>query len=111
MLADSPEAQIVSQLAPRDGEPVLDKGCVDPFVGTPLRDVLAAEASPGRPRWRRDPPRRRVGGTPRQRPGLQVSVVEDMCARSDPDFHDLSVTHLPLFGTVATAADVIGSWA
>ena len=43
MLADSPEAQIVAQLAPVDGEPVVDKGCVDPFVGTPLREVLAAE--------------------------------------------------------------------
>ena len=68
MLADSPEAQIVKALAPIDGEPVVDKGCVDPFVGTPLLQVLAAEGigevvlgGVG------DQPRRRVGRPARQR--------------------------------------------
>ena len=68
MLADSPEAQIVAQLAPIDGEPVIDKGCVDPFVGTPLREVLAAEGiDRGGARRRRHQPRRRVRGPARQR--------------------------------------------
>ena len=61
MLAGSPEAEIVAPLAPLDGEPVVDKGCVDPFVGTPLRDVLAAEGIGARgARRHRHPPRRRV---------------------------------------------------
>ena len=43
MLRDSPEAAIVAELAPVAGEPVFDKGCVDPFVGSPLLHVLHAE--------------------------------------------------------------------
>ena len=113
MLAGSPEAEIVEPLAPRDGEPVVDKGCVDPFVGTPLRDVLAAE---------------RVGhvvlggiathlvvesaARHASDSGLQVSVVEDMCAAPDPALHEHAVTRtLPLFGSVRTADEVVGSWA
>ncbi|KAB2386319.1 cysteine hydrolase family protein [Actinomadura montaniterrae] len=102
MLADSPEAQIVKALAPVAGEPVIDKGCVDPFVGTPLRDVLAAEGVTEVV----------LGGVATNLvvesaarhasdSGLQVTVVEDMCASFRPDFHEFSVTNmLPLFGSV-----------
>ena len=110
MLADSPEAQIVAQLAPVEGEPVIDKGCVDPFVGTPLREVLAAEGITEVV----------LGGVATNLvvesaarhasdAGLQVTVVEDMCASFRADFHDFSVQNmLPLFGTVTTSADLLG---
>lgn len=109
MLADSPEAQIVAQLAPVPGEPVVDKGCVDPFVGTPLRDVLAAEGITEVV----------LGGVATNLVvesaarhasdvGLQVTVVEDMCASFRPDFHEFSAQNmLPLFGTVTTAAELL----
>lgn len=108
MLADSPEAQIVKALAPVAGEPVVDKGCVDPFVGTALRDVLAAEGVAEVV----------LGGVATNLvvesaarhasdSGLQVTVVEDMCASFRPDFHEFSVTNmLPLFGTVTTSAEL-----
>jgi len=111
MLADSPEARIVAQLAPVAGEPVIDKGCVDPFVGTPLREVLAAEGVTEVV----------LGGVATNLvvesaarhasdAGLQVTVVEDMCVSFRPDFHEFSVRNmLPLFGTVTTAADLLGS--
>lgn len=110
MLADSPEAQIVAQLAPVEGEPVIDKGCVDPFVGTPLREVLAAEGITEVV----------LGGVATNLvvesaarhasdAGLQVTVVEDMCASFRADFHDFSAQNmLPLFGTVTTSADLLG---
>lgn len=111
MLADSPEARIVKAVQPIDGEPVIDKGCVDPFVGTPLLNVLAAEGV------------REVvlGGVATNLvvesaarhasdAGLQVTVVEDMCASFRADFHDFSVQNmLPLFGAVTTADELIGS--
>lgn len=109
MLADSPEAAIVAQLAPAPGEPVVDKGCVDPFVGTPLREVLAAEGITEVV----------LGGVATNLvvesaarhasdSGLQVSIVEDMCASFRPDFHEFSVQHmLPLFGSVVTAQSVL----
>lgn len=108
MLADSPEAQIVKALAPADGEPVVDKGCVDPFVGTALRDVLAAEGVTEVV----------LGGVATNLvvesaarhasdSGLQVTVVEDMCASFRPDFHEFSVTNmLPLFGSVIGSAEL-----
>jgi nicotinamidase-related amidase len=112
MIVGSPEAQFVADLAPSGGEPVVDKGCVDPFVGTPLRVALAAE---------------RVthvvlGGVATNLVvesaarhasdiGLQVSVVEDMCASFSAAAHDFAMsTTLPLFGTVTSADSIVRSW-
>jgi biuret amidohydrolase len=113
MLADSPEAQIVKALAPIEGEPVVDKGCVDPFVGTPLLQVLAAEGigevvlGGVATNLVVESAARHASDT-----GLQVTVVEDMCASFRPDFHEFSVQHmLPLFGTVTTSADLLGALA
>jgi nicotinamidase-related amidase len=109
MLADSPEAQIVAAVAPVAGEPVVDKGCVDPFVGTPLLNVLAAEGISEIV----------MGGVATNLvvesaarhasdAGLQVTVVEDMCASFRPDFHEFSVQNmLPMFGTVTSSAAVL----
>jgi nicotinamidase-related amidase len=42
--------------------------------------------------------------------GLSVTVVEDMCASFRTDFHEFSVQHmLPLFSTVTSAAELIGT--
>lgn len=112
MHAGSPEAEFIAELAPLEGEPVVDKGCVNAFIGTPLRDVLAAEGVSHVV----------LGGiathlvvesTARHASdsGLQVSIVEDMCAAPDPALHEFATARtLPLFGTVTTADDVIASW-
>lgn len=111
MLGDSPEAQIVAGLSPIDGEPVVDKGCVDPFVGTALLPMLAGEGI------------REVvlGGVATNLvvesaarhasdAGLAVTVVDDMCASFRADFHDFSMQHMmPLFGAVTTADDLLGT--
>lgn len=113
MLGDSPQAQIVDALAPAGGEPVVDKGCVDPFIGTPLRDVLAAEGV-GHVVLGGIATHLVVESAARHASdsGLQVTVVEDMCAAPAPALHEHAVTAtLPLFGTVSSADDVIGSWA
>jgi len=108
MLADSPEAQIIKALAPIDGEPVVDKGCVNPFIGTALREMLAAEGITEVV----------LGGVATNLvvesaarhasdSGLQVTVVEDMCASFAPDLHAFAMAKvLPLFGTVTTAAEL-----
>ena len=87
---------------------MIDKGCVDPFVGTPLRSVLAAEGVDHVV----------LGGVATNLvvesaarhasdEGLQVTVVEDMCASFRPDFHDFSAQNmLPLFGSVISAAEL-----
>jgi nicotinamidase-related amidase len=113
MLAGSPEAELIAPLSPVDGEPVVDKGCVDPFVGTPLREVLAAEGI-GHVVLGGIATHLVVESAARHASdsGLQVSVVEDICAAPDPALHEHAVTRtLPLFGSVRTADQVIGSWA
>ena len=41
---------------------------------------------------------------------IPVSIVEDMCAAPDPAVHEYAVTTtLPLFGSVVSADEVIGS--
>lgn len=113
MKAGSPEAEIVASLAPQDGEPVVDKGCVDPFVGTPLREVLAAEGID----------RIVIGGvatnlvvesTARHATdaGLNVTIVEDMCASFAQAAHEFAAsTTLPMFGTVVNSAQILEEWA
>ncbi|MCR6032833.1 isochorismatase family protein [Nocardioides sp. zg-579] len=113
MLTDSPEAKIVQALAPLPGEPVVDKGCVDPFVGTPLLQVLAAEGV-GEVVLGGVATNLVVESAARHASdaGLQVTVVEDMCASFRPDFHEFSVANmLPLFGTVTSAEELLGSLA
>ncbi|WP_346007974.1 isochorismatase family cysteine hydrolase [Janibacter terrae] len=113
MRVGNPETEFLAELAPREDEAVVDKGCVDPFVGTALREVLAADGIDHVV----------LGGIATHLvvesaarhasdSGLQVSIVEDMCATPDPALHEHAVAKtLPLFGTVTTADEVIGSWA
>lgn len=109
MLADSPEAQIVDQVAPLSTEPVVDKGCVNPFIGTPLRDILAAEGVTHIV----------LGGVATNLvvesaarhasdSGLQVAVVEDMCAGIDPAMHEFAIMRtLPLFSDVISSRNAL----
>jgi len=112
MIVGSPEAEFVAELAPNGGEPVVDKGCVDPFVGTPLRVALAADGITHvvlggvATNLVVESAARHASDT-----GLRVSVVEDMCASFTAAAHDFAMsTTLPLFGTVTSADGVVGSW-
>jgi nicotinamidase-related amidase len=111
MLRTSPEAAIVDELAPIAGEAVVDKGCVDPFIGTPLLEVLLAEGIRTIV----------IGGiatnlvvesTARHASdsGLQVNIVEDMCASFSPTAHDFAFANiLPMFGSVVTSTEAIAA--
>jgi nicotinamidase-related amidase len=110
MLADSPEAQIVEPLRPVSGEPVVDKGCVDPFIGTPLAPVLHAEGIQ----------HLILGGVATNLvvesaarhasdSGFQVTVVEDMCASFAPELHAFSMEKImPMFAAVRSSAELLG---
>ncbi|MDX6739642.1 isochorismatase family cysteine hydrolase [Actinocorallia sp. A-T 12471] len=109
MLRDAPGARIVSALAPLPHEPVVDKGGVGAFVGTPLLEMLLGAGV------------RHVvlGGvatnlvvesTARHAvdSGLAVTVLEDLCASFDPALHDVAVTKiLPMFAAVRASAEFI----
>lgn len=111
MLADSPAAQIVAPLAPAAGEPVVVKGSVDPFIGTPLEQMLAGNgirdlAVAGvATNLAVESAVRHAGDS-----GFRVTVVEDLCASFSPAAHDFSVgTILPMFGAVLSSDDYLAS--
>lgn len=110
MLIGSPEAEFVAPLAPREDEPIINKGCVDPFVGTALTALLGS----------RGITEIIIGGVATHMVvestarhacdlGIQVQVVEDMCASFDPELHDFSINKMmPSFGVVTSADAVLG---
>lgn len=113
MVRGSAEAEIVAPVAPARGEPVLDKGCVDPFIGSPLAHVLHARGI------------RRVlfGGVATNLVvesaarhaadiGLRPVVIEDLCASFEADLHDFAISRtLPLFAQVVGSAEILSELA
>lgn len=109
MLADSAEAAIVGEVAPLPDEPVVDKGCVNPFVGTRLLSLLLAR--------RVDhlllggvATNHVVEGTARHASdlGYRVTVLEDLCASRSPELHDFSITSiLPSYAEVRPHVDAL----
>ncbi|MEU1597942.1 isochorismatase family cysteine hydrolase [Streptomyces sp. NPDC005708] len=107
LLEDGPTAEIVPELEPVD-EAIVTKGCIDPFIGTPLLPALVANRIDTLI----------IGGVATNLAvesaarhaadcGLQPIVVEDMCASFSPEIHELAVQQtIPLFAHVATSADI-----
>ena len=105
MLADSPEAQIVAGLAPAADEPVVVKGSVDPFIGTPLAHMLTGRgisdlAVAGvATNLAVESAVRHAGDS-----GFAVPVLEDLCASFSAAAHEFSVaTILPMFAAVTSS--------
>ena len=105
MLADSPAAQIVEEVAPLATEPVVVKSSVDPFIGTALANMLLGNGI------RRiavagvatnlavESAVRHAGDS-----GFDVTVIEDACASFSPAAHEFSTgTILPMFAAITSA--------
>lgn len=111
MLADSPGAQFVSALTPLETEPVVVKGCVDPFIGTSLTEMLIGNgirtiAIAGvATNLAVESAVRHAGDS-----GFDVTVIEDLCASFSPAAHDFSVgTILPMFSKVISGDEYLAS--
>jgi nicotinamidase-related amidase len=104
---DADESQFVHAATPLDGEPVIDKGCVNQFVGTRLLAllvsygcnhlILAGVAT-----------NHVVEGTARYAAdhGFRVTVVDDCCAGASAEMHAFSVERiLPFYGEVVASFD------
>lgn len=112
LLADgSPDAELCPEVAAVPGELLVRKGCVDPFIGTPLLAHLLGRGV------------RTVflGGVATHMvvesaartacdSGFDVTVLSDLCAAHDDALHDHAVKHtLPGFATVTTSAESFGT--
>ncbi len=109
MLGNSPGAAIVSRLAPLPAEPVVDKGAVGAFSGTPLLSMLLA-AGVSHVALGGVATNLAVESTARVAAdsGLQVTVLSDLCASFDPALHDVAVEKiLPMFASVRTSAEFL----
>jgi biuret amidohydrolase len=111
MLADSEAARIVTALAPLDNEPVVIKGCVDPFIGTSLTEMLIGNgirniAIAGvATNLAVESAVRHAGDS-----GFAVTVLEDCCASFSPAAHEFSVgTILPMFSNVVSSDDYLAT--
>ena len=98
-------------LAPVEGEPVVVKGSVDPFIGTPLEQMLAGNgirdiAVAGvATNLAVESAVRHAGDS-----GFRVTVIEDLCASFSPAAHEFSTgTILPMFASVVSSDDYLAS--
>jgi biuret amidohydrolase len=107
LLAGSADAEIVAEAAPAEGEPVVEKGCVNPFIGTTLEQrlrvigaqelYLAGVAT----NFVVESAARHAGDS-----GFEVTVLEDLCAAYDKESHDWAITRtLPLFAAIGSSTE------
>lgn len=107
--ADDPWSRICPEVAPKDGEPVVDKGCVSPFVGTHLPQLLT-RLGPGELVLAGVATNHVVESTARHAAdtGHPVVVLEDACASFDEAMHEFSVKRiLPAYARVSTVSAVL----
>jgi len=109
MIETSEEAQITPRLAPIEGEPVVDKGCVIPFIGTRLPELLTKRGIrhlvlAGIMTNQVVEGTARVGADS----GFQISVIEDGCASITQEMHEFSATKmLPNYGAVGPFTEIV----
>ncbi|MGH8961306.1 MAG: cysteine hydrolase family protein, partial [Jatrophihabitantaceae bacterium] len=93
MLVGSPEARFVPELEPLPSEPIVTKGGVDPFIGTPLLELLlrngisrVALAGVATNLVVESAARHAIDS------GLQVVVLADLCASFAAELHEFAIT-------------------
>jgi nicotinamidase-related amidase len=105
MCDGSTESRICAEVAPIPGEPVITKGCVNPFVGTALTEVLRRRSA-GHLILAGVATNHVVEGTARYAAdaGFRVTVLEDLCAGVSEEMHLFSVEKiLPSYAAVTTS--------
>jgi nicotinamidase-related amidase len=109
MLAGSPETAFVAALEPLVSEPIITKGAVNAFVGTPLEAMLSG-------RGIRDvvllgvATNLVVESTARLATdlGFHVTVLDDCCASPQSDLHAFAIERIfPMFATVTSSEKFI----
>lgn len=103
------QAEFVPEGAPVDGETVVDKGCVNPFIGTILQPRLAALGvtelflAGVATNFVVESAARHAGDS-----GFHVTVLEDACAAYNQEMHDFAIRNtLPLFARILSSEDFI----
>lgn len=106
-LSDS-AAGLCSEVAPSGNEPVVTKGCVNPFIGTNLINKLVMRQS-GHLFMGGVATNHVVESAARTAAdmGWEVTVLEDLCAAQTMELHEFAITQtIPTYAHVATSSAV-----
>jgi nicotinamidase-related amidase len=108
MLRGSQEAEFNPDVQPIEGEPVVFKGCVNPFIGTNLQEILIRQGATHlylggtATNYVVESTARHAGDL-----GYDVTVLEDLCASYNDEMHRFAIERtLPLFARIGTSADL-----
>ena len=109
LLEGSADAEFCEQVRPIEGETVINKGCVNPFIGTSLQQRLntlgASHLYLGgvATNFVVESAARHAGDS-----GFHVTVLEDLCAAYNEEMHRFAIEKtLPLFAEIGTADDFV----
>lgn len=109
LVEGDPQAEFVPEAAPIPGETVVDKGCVNPFIGTILQPRLAALGVSTlylggvATNFVVESAARHAGDS-----GFDVVVLEDLCAAYDQQMHEFAVDKtLPLFAQLLDSREFL----
>lgn len=107
MLQGSADVEFIPEARPLPGEPVITKGCVNPFIGTALMELLIGRGI-GELYLGGVVTNYVVESTTRHAAdtGFTVNVIEDLCAGFEAEMHDFSMKKiLPTFANICSLGD------
>lgn len=109
LMEGAADAEFVPEAAPIHGETVVNKGCVNPFIGTGLQQRLVTLGVTDlylggvATNFVVESAARHAGDS-----GFHVTVLEDLCAAYDQKMHDFAITNtLPLFAEISSSQDFL----
>ena len=109
MRLGSADTEICTEVQPIAGEPIVTKGCVNPFIGTALTELLIGRRAGElylagvATNFVVESALRHAADS-----GFAVKVIEDCCASFDQEMHDFAVTKIfPAYGVVCTSKDFV----
>lgn len=109
MRLGAPDTEICEEVAPIEGEPIVTKGCVNPFIGTPLMELLIGRRA-GELYLAGVATNFVVESTLRHAAdsGFAVNVIEDCCCSATAEMHDWAIEKIfPAYGKICTSKDFI----
>jgi biuret amidohydrolase len=109
MRIGTPDTEFCDEVKPIDGEPVVLKGCVNPFIGTALTELLIGRRA-GELYLAGVATNMVVESALRHAAdsGFACNVLEDCCASFDASMHDFAIQKIfPGYGEIVTSNDFI----
>lgn len=103
------DTEFCDEVTPIAGEPVVNKGCVNPFIGTALTELLIGRRAGElylagvATNMVVESALRHAADT-----GYKVNVIEDCCASFNAEMHDFAIAKIfPVYGEICTSDDFI----